>query len=421
MAQLAIRRGKPVREKPFLWPIWDKDELNLLREVLESRNWWREGGKVDQAGGMLSKVEQFEREFAKFHEAKYGLAVTNGTHALEVALTALGIGAGDEVIVPAYTFIATATAVLYVNAIPVLVDVNSDDFCINTKKIEEAITDRTKAIIPVHFAGHPANLDEVLEIAQRHNLFVVEDAAQAHGAEWKNKKVGAIGNVGTLSFQASKSITAGEGGIILSNNMELLNRCYSIHNFGRVKDSNQWYSICNLGSNYRLSEFQGAVLLAQLKRFKAQSEQRNRNAIYLSQLLSEIPGIIPQKRDKSVTNQGYYIYCFKYEQEYFNNISRETFKKALNAEGIPTHPEVYPAVHQTPLFKQKKFRVKGCPIDCKHYYGKIDYSTQSFPVAEELAQKMVWLPHYVLLGERKNVEDVAEAINKIRSNCTELS
>jgi dTDP-4-amino-4,6-dideoxygalactose transaminase len=255
--KLAVHGGAPAKHKPFPnWPQYDQGEEKALLEVLHSGVWWRTPGTQTLA---------FEEKFAAYQQAAYGVACTNGTAALEIAIAALGIGLGDEVIVPDFTFVASASAVLFVGAMPVLVDVDPGTLCIDTAKIEAAITPRTKAIVAVHIAGHPADLDRLKEIARIHNLFLIEDSSHAHGSEWKGHKVGSIGTVGTFSFQASKLMTAGEGGMVITNNEDLAVRIRSVHDCGRMPD--QWfYSHYIYGSNYRLSEWQGAVLSQQLSR-----------------------------------------------------------------------------------------------------------------------------------------------------------
>ena len=211
--KLALLGGTPVKARPFpTWPQYDENEEKALIDVLHSRIWWRTPGK---------QTLEFEERFAAYQEAKYGIACTNGTAALEIAVAALGIGLGDEVIVPDFTFIATASAVLSVGAMPVLVDVDPNTYCIDPEKVEALITPRTKAIIAVHIAGHPADMDRLQEIARIHNLSIIEDSSHAHGSEWKGKKIGAIGSIGTFSFQSSKLMTAGEGGLLVTNNEDL--------------------------------------------------------------------------------------------------------------------------------------------------------------------------------------------------------
>src|SRR5438309_1138211 len=269
MSQLALLGGPKTKRKPFpAWPQYDENERRALNEVLESRLWWRTEG---------AKTLEFERAFARYHGAKHGIAVTNGTAALEVVMAALKIGPGDEVIVPDSTFVATASAVLFAGAMPVMVDVLPDTDCIDPDLVEAAITPRTKAIIAVHLGGHPADVDRLRKISARHSIPLVEDCAHAHSSEWRGRRVGTFDVAGTFSFQASKLMTAGEGGAIITNDDEVEHLARSVHDCGRMPG--QWfYSHYIYGSNYRLSEWQGAVLNAQLGRLDEQTARRHRNA-----------------------------------------------------------------------------------------------------------------------------------------------
>src|SRR5216110_1257843 len=280
MSQLALLGGAKAKRKPFPeWPQYDENERRALNEVLESRIWWRTPG---------TRTLEFEQAFAKFHGARHGIAVTNGTAALEVAIAALGIGQGDEVILPNFTFVATASAVLFANALPVLVDVAPETYCIDPDLVEAAITSRTKAIIAVHMGGHPADLDRLSEIARRHNLSLVEDSSHAHASECRGRRIGTFGAAGTFSFQSSKLMTAGEGGMIISNDDDFERQARSVHDCGRMPG--EWfYSHFSYGSNYRLSEWQGAILNVQLGRLDEQTRRRHQNARVLDKLLCEIP------------------------------------------------------------------------------------------------------------------------------------
>src|SRR5690554_1596278 len=269
MNKLALVDGTPVRTKPFpAWPQFDEREVEAVASVVRSGQWGRLAG---------TEVAQLEKEFAAAHDAKYALGVTNGTTALEVALLALGIGPGDEVIVPAYTFVASATCVLTVNAIPVFADIDLDTFNIDLDSVRAKITPRTKAIIPVHFAGLPVNMDELLALAREHNLHVVEDTAHGHGAKWRGKGVGSHGEFGAFSFQASKNMNSGEGGIVITNDHELYERANSLHSFGRLS-GRPWYEHHMYSGNLRLTEMQAAILRVQLARLPEQNRVRAANA-----------------------------------------------------------------------------------------------------------------------------------------------
>ncbi|MDZ7722529.1 MAG: DegT/DnrJ/EryC1/StrS family aminotransferase [candidate division KSB1 bacterium] len=281
MSQLAVRGGEPVRTEPFpKWPIWGDEEIDNLTTVVKNGQWGCLKGQV---------TEQFEQKFAKFQEAKYGIAVNSGTTALQIALMAADVQPGSEVIVPAYTFIATATAVVEMGAVPVFVDIDPETYNIDPNAIEKAITEKTGAIMPVHFAGRSADMDAIMDIAKQHHLKVVEDAAQAWGSEWKGRRLGAIGDAGCFSFQSSKNINAGEGGIILTNDDTVAKFARSHSNCGRSEDG-LWYEHFYFGGNTRITEFQSAVLLAQLDRYEELMNIRQENMRYLNTNLKEIDG-----------------------------------------------------------------------------------------------------------------------------------
>ncbi|MEI7989648.1 MAG: DegT/DnrJ/EryC1/StrS family aminotransferase [Chloroflexota bacterium] len=408
MEKLAIFGGQPAKTKSFPdWPQYDGSEEKALMEVLHSGVWWRTPG---------TKTLEFEQNFAAYHQAKHGIACTNGTAALEIVMAALGIGLGDEVIVPDFTFVASASAVLFTGAMPVMVEIDPDTFCIDPEKIEAAITPRTKAIVAVHVAGHPADMDRLQEIARIHNLFLVEDSAHAHGSEWKGHKVGSIGTAGTFSFQASKLMTAGEGGMIVTNNDDLAVRIRSVHDCGRMPG--QWfYSHYMYGSNYRLSEWQGAVLTQQLNRLDEQAEKRSRNAAYLNKALAEIKGIRPQKLDKRVTRNGHYCYILHYDKAAFAGLRTEGFIEALNTEGIPTQAS-YPPVRKLDVFQNGEFRKRLSP---EHAREAFPFLNANYPITDDAYQNTVWLVHRTLLGDEKDTSEIVDAIKKIQHHAKELS
>ncbi|MBZ0257681.1 DegT/DnrJ/EryC1/StrS family aminotransferase, partial [bacterium] len=281
MGRLAIAGGTPVRTKPFSpWPVYDEREEKALIETLHSREW-----------GIGSKqIEDFENEFAEFCGAQHAVTCTNGTDAIYIALQALGIGPGDEVIIPPYTFIATGIGVLMTGAIPVFADIDPDTYNLDPKSVESKITENTKVIIPVHIAGNPADMDGILDLAKRKNLYVMEDAAQSHAAEWRGQRVGPIGDLGTFSFQNSKNLSAGEGGAIVTNDEALAERVRSFVNCGRVKGG-LWYDHHELAGNHRLGAFQAAVLRVGLTRLDEQTKRREENAEYLQSLLDGVDGV----------------------------------------------------------------------------------------------------------------------------------
>jgi len=385
------------------WPQYGKEEVSALLEVLRSRHWGRITGK---------KVEEFEKSFAKAHNAKYALACANGTAALEIALRALGIGPGDEVIVPAYTFIATATAVLQVGAIPVFVDIEDATYNIDARCVEAAITSRTKAVIPVHFAGLSADMDALRKIARKYGLKLVEDCAQAHGAKWRRRRAGAIGDCGTFSFQETKNISAGEGGAIITDSKQLADLCFSYHHIGR-KRGRPFYEHHYLAWNYRMTEFQAAILLAQLRRLNTQTARRERMAKYLSELLSEIDGLrAPAPADARAKERAWHLYIMRYSAKGFGGMTRDDFVERLKAKNIPAMAGYPVPLYRHPLFAKNLAR--ECRAQIAMHKGRVNYSKLRLPVSERVCKESVWLPQYVLLGSKRDMERIATAVRKIQ-------
>ncbi|MBN1853707.1 MAG: DegT/DnrJ/EryC1/StrS family aminotransferase [Pirellulales bacterium] len=407
MTQLALLGGPPAKTKPFpAWPCYDQREQKALLEVLESRRWWRTEG---------SWVARFEQDFASYHGAKHGIAITNGTHALEVALAALGVGPGDEVIVPDATFVATASAVLFAGAMPVMVDICPDTECIDPDRVEAAITPRTRGVIPVHLGGHPADLDRLVQIATKHNLFLLEDCAHAHGSQWHGKQVGTYGCAGTFSFQSSKLMTAGEGGIIITSDDGLERNLRSIHDCGRLPG--EWfYSHYMYGSNYRLTEWQGAILSAQLERLDEQTQRRDANGQLLDRLLAEVPGITPQARDPRCTRNGHYAYILHFDNREFSGISSQRFIEAVVAEGIPNQA-AYPQVHKLAMFQNGSYRKRLCRDQAAEEHS---FLKGSFPNSLRAATEDYWIPQYCLLGDEQDMHQIAEAIVKVQEHASSL-
>ncbi len=407
MSKLALLGGNPARTTPFTaWPQYDERERQALLEVLESRVWWRTPG---------TRALRFEQDFAAYHQAKHGVAVTNGTAALEVAMAALGIGPGDEVIVPDYTFVATASAVLFAGARPVFVDVDPHTYCLDPDLAEAAITERTRAIIAVHLGGHPADLDRLTALARRHKLYLVEDSSHAHGSEWHGCKVGAIGDVGTFSFQQSKLMTAGEGGMVITNDDTIERQARAAHDCGRMPG--EWfYAHFVYGSNYRLSEWQAAILSQQLARLDEQAAVRSRAAAYLNEHLTRIEGITPQALDPRCTRNGHYAYIFHYDRTAFAGVPTERFIAALNAEGIPTQAS-YPPLHELALFQSGEY-LKRLPPDQRD--TEPAFLRQHFPNTVRAARETVWLPHYTLLGGEEDAASIVEAVRKIQAFARDL-
>ena len=400
--ELAINGGTPAKHKPFPeWPVYDEQEIAAVTNVITSRQWWRIVG---------SQTDQFEQEFAAYQGAKHALGVTNGTQAIEIALSALGIGIDDEVIVPAFTFISTAIAVLNIQAVPVLVDVDPQTYCIDPAAVEAAITPRTRAIIPVHMAGVIADMDAIIDIANRHGLHIIEDAAHAQGAEWRGRRAGALHTAGIFSFQAGKLMTAGEGGLIMSNDPDFIEQCFLYTSCGRPK-TDRTYQHMLLGTNARMSELHSAVLRVQLTRLDEQIARRQTNAALLNQKMSALPGITPQASDPRVTRNPHYMYIFRYDPTEFGGLSRQQFVDALIAEGVPAFVG-FLAIHRTPVFANRTFGPRWRVDDPR----LPDYQQVDCPHAEAIGEQTVWLPHRVLLGDQEDLDEIVAAIQKIRNH-----
>ncbi|MBN2354751.1 DegT/DnrJ/EryC1/StrS family aminotransferase [candidate division KSB1 bacterium] len=404
--KLAINGGDPVRNKSMpVWPVWGDEEIENLTRVVKSGKWGI-GGKETAA---------FEQKFADYHHAKYAIAMNSGTTALRLALTAADVGDGSEVIVPAYTFIATASAAIEAGAVPIFVDIDADTYNIDVKQIEAAITSNTAAIMPVHFAGRPADMDAILAIAKKRHLKVIEDAAQAWGSAWKNQPVGAIGDAGCFSFQSSKNINCGEGGIVLTNDDMIAKMVRSHYNCGRSEDG-LWYEHFYFGGNYRITEFQSAVLLAQFERYEELKKIRNENSMVLTKLLSEIEGIELLGTTPEVTSRSCHIFIFKYIKEHFADKPKTAFIEAMRKEGIPTSPGYSLPLYKQPVFLNCAFGPRGRRMD-----WPVDYSACHCPETERACfEQAIWFTQNVLLGSEEDMHDIARAIQKIQEHAGEI-
>jgi len=411
-SKLAILSGQPVRAKPWpSWPVWDESANEEILSVLRSGIWCRLGG---------TKVSEFEKKYAELMGAKRCLATASGTTALLVALHVLGVDAGDEVIVSPYTFIATYNVVFITKALPVFADTDPETFQINPDKIEERINERTKAILPVHILGLPANMDKINAIAKKHNLVVIEDACQAWMAEWKGKKCGTLGDLGCFSFQNTKHLPAGEGGAVVGDDEEIMDRCHSFHNCGRPYGSVKTtggYPI--RGSNRRMQEFQAVILMSQMKRLEKDTQLRNENAQYLTSKIKDIPGIIPHKLYPQVTRAAYHLYPFRYKKEHFNNVPRQKFLSALSAEGVPCSggygPQYRDGIIEEALNSRGYNRL--FPKQRLAQYRE----ELHFPDNDQLCEEAVWFTQNLLLGTKRDMDDIADAILKIYENRDKLA
>ena len=394
MNDLALFGGDPVRKTPFFtWPRVVDGQQEKLINTLVNDSW----------GIGSESIRELEDTFALFHEAKSCIAINTGTNALWVALKAAGVSSGDEVIIPAYTFIATGAAVLMANATPVFVDIEPNTFNMDPNLIESAITDRTKVIIPVHIGGNPADMESIIDLAMKHKLIIIEDAAQAHGAEWDGKKVGALHKGGIFSFQSSKNMSAGEGGAIVSNDEDFMDTCFAYYNCGRHRDGD-WYEHRIIGGNHRMSAMAASLLIPQFETIENDMRIRDKNRQKLDQALSDMDLEITH-RYKKVTRESNHLYLLRYKAENFNDISREKFFDAMRAEGVYTY------AGYNPLYREDVFKGQG---DDFPWLKNVNYSNISCPVTEQIADyQSVWLTQNHLLGDESDIQDIINVFEKV--------
>jgi len=410
MAQLAIHGGTHAAASLRIprWPVTTEKEREALLAVLDSGQWCRLWAE--------SVVGRFEEEWARFQDAKHCIAVGNGTESIELALIAAGVGYGDEVLVPAVTFIASASAIAEVGAVPVFVDSEPDTFAISAAAVEAAITPRTRAVVAVHYGGYPVDFDALLPVCRKHGIALIEDCAHAHGTEWRGRKVGAIGTAGSFSFQMSKSLASGEGGAVLTDDDALAERARLEHNIGRVQ-GRPGYEHVVLSGNYRMSEFQGAILRCQLERLPAQTEHKHANGEFLAAEAAKIGGIEPLKRDPRITKRGYYFFLLRYDAAQFGGVPRDAFLRALNAEGVPCGSAYGIPLYRNEAFSPEQARRKiCCPPE-----RMLDYHGLHLPVAERIClEQQVTIPHQALLADREGIQGIVDALAKITANLDEL-
>jgi perosamine synthetase len=403
----ALLGGSRTRNKPIApWPVMDTREEQALLATLRSGKWFCGDGK---------NVDNFEQAYARLTGAKHCVATNGGTTALAACLAALGVGPGDEVIVTPYTFIASFTAIMLHHALPVLVDVDADTFLLDPAKIEAAITERTAAIMPVHIGGNVCNMDAILAVARKHRLPVVEDACQAHLAAWRGRSAGTWGTTGCFSFQVSKNLCSGEGGAILTDDDELAERIYACHNNCRARAAGgaNFFYLPTRAANFRMTEFQGALLLSQMTRLQEQSQTRSDNAQYLTDLLRQIPGIVPAKMYEGCTRNAYHLYMFRYQPAEFANLPRKKFLKALSTEGISASSGYAPIAWEP--FLKEAFSSRGSrrvfPEDVLAQWPRRCHT----PAGDRLCEEAVWFSQRMLLGPRTDMDQIAEAIRKIHA------
>lgn len=411
----AILGGSPVAKLEWpKWPIWHPEtDEKLLLESVRSGVWSRQ-----------KLVREFEEKWASTTGTKRCLTVVNGTNALIVSLIQLGIGFGDEVIVPPYTYIASPQAVLAAGAIPVFVDTDPATMQMDAGKIEAKITSRTRAIMPVHLAGLPSDMNRIMEIAKKHNLVVVEDACQAHLAEYSHQKLGSFGHAGCFSFQNSKNLPIGEGGAIVSNDDNFINRCHAYHNlgfpYGTAIGSVSSGATMN-GNKLRLTEYQAAIGLAQLERLDRQTTTRTTNAEYLSSKLKQIPGILPIQADPNATRSVYHLYPFRYKKEAFKGMSRVRFMDALHAEGVPCY-EGYTQLNLMPFLKDAFQSKNFVRIYGKKRLNYRKYLEQNQCLQNDILcnEEAVWFNQRLLLSGKTEMDAIISAVEKIHAHAENI-
>jgi len=406
----ALLGGDPVRASSFPgWPQIDEAHERVWLEVLRERKWCRLGAE---------RVEQFESEYAKTIGTRYCLATANGTSALFASLNALDIGPGDEVLVSPYTFVATVNVILLQHALPIFVDTDRRTFQFDAGKIEAAITDKTRAMIPVHLGGNVVDMDTVLAASKNRGIPVVEDACQSHLAEWRGKRVGGLGDTGCFSFQVTKNLCSGEGGAVVTDREDLMAAAYEFHTNGRAWRGPGGFGYSGNGANLRMTEFQGALLVEQLTRLEAQSQARERNAEYLTKRLKEIPGIHPAESYEGCTRNAYHLYMFRFDPEVNEGLTRDRFIEALQAEGVPCMSGY------TPLYDQPFLKKTLTSRSYQNVYSKerIDayFEAIACPENDRLCSEAVWFGQTMLLGPQSDMDDIANAIEKIHLSAKEL-
>ena len=414
MSELAILGGKKTRTENYPeWPVWDQRDIDAVVEVVKSGRW----GGFPYPG---PKTAELAKKFAEMQGGGYAVPMINGTVTMEAALRAAGIGWGDEVIVPAYTFQATASAPMGAGAIPVIVDVDPNTYCIDPKAVEKAITPKTKAVIPVHLGSNMADMDALMEIAKKHNLIVIEDCAHAHGAKWNGQGAGTIGHFGSFSLQSSKTLTSGEGGILLCKSAEHAAKAASIidcgrpHALGGGEEDAKGFAV--QGGNYRMSEFQAALALVGIERFPVQAKQREEMAAYMDEALSEINGVRVLKHDERHTTRSFYRYIFAIDPNQFG-MEHDILCAALDAEGVNCWTG-YEAMNNYELFQPQKSKL-AVPNAFPEYF---DFKKMVLPEATRACEhEAVWLDEAIFRSGQKGVDDAVAAIKKIQRNASELN
>jgi len=411
--KLAVLGGTPVRSKGKTWPPWphvDDKVIESLVSTAKSRIWCRIDSRTN-------KVSAFEKAYAELIGTKFCVATGSGTQALHTCVEALGIGPGDEIITSPYTDPGTIASIISARALPVMADLDYEYFQLDPDDVEKRITENTVAIMPVHMGGQPCNMERIMAIAEKHNLKVIEDAAQAQLSVYQGKQLSTIGNVGCFSFQSSKTIACGEGGAIVGNDEKLMDQCYTVMNHG----TNRQGRTTTIGPKYRMNEFEAAVLLGQLDSARERFAIRNRNASHLNERLKDFPGIVPQKLYPGTESGSYYLYMMTYHKEHFNNADRSKFLKAIQAEGIPFTAYIRNGLHKEPWVKNilnmKVYQKMYSTARILSYLDALDC-----PVCDKSNEEilMIWASG-PLLGTIQDMDDIADGILKVYENRDKLN
>jgi dTDP-4-amino-4,6-dideoxygalactose transaminase len=409
MAELALRGGTPVRPQGYPeWPAHDERDVEAVAAAVRGGRW----GGFPEPGPLAG---EFAARFAAYQGSRHGVVMSNGTVTMEVALKALGIGWGDEVIVPALTFAATPYAAMAAGALPVFCDVDPDTLTIDPARVEAAVTPRTRAVMPVHLGHQMADMDRLTEVARRHSLALVEDCAHAHGQRWRDRGAGCFGEFGSFSHQSSKTLTAGEGGSLLTDDEQLARRAHSLIDCGRPKDPDE--KDHTFGSNYRLGELHAALLLVALERFPGQQAERAAAGRRFQELARGIPGVRLLPPDPRISRWSFYRYVLLIEPEAFAGAGNLAVCEALEAEGVGAW-EGYPPMSRYDLFQPALSRL---PVAVEHA-DRLDPAAMSFPVAERVGlRQSVYLDENVFRAGERGVQDAVEALAKVQRHAHELA
>ena len=411
--KLALFGGTKYRTRPFpAWPPYGEAERVKLMAALESRDW---GGYPEPN----TRARQFAERFAAYHGAKHGICCANGSITLEVALRAAGLKAGDEVITTPLTWVASAVCAVHLNMVPVFADVDPQTYCISPDAVEAAITEKTRAIVAVHLGANVCDMDRLLSIAEKHHLILIEDCAHAHGARWRGKGVGSMGHFGSFSFQSSKLMTAGEGGIVTCNDDVLAEKCHSLVNCGRKQPGYDSFDGRLLGWNARISDLQAAVLLGQMDHLHEDTLYREKMLrLFVDKLAAKVPGLTPNLWDPRITTRSAYQLVMRYDPDRFEGVHRDLFLQALEAEGVELDGTFYVQMQDNPLFA---VRADEWPMIRERYGDAITHDSVSTPVAEKAGyHEAVWMHYPHFMGTEEDLDDVIGAILKVKANLGEL-